>query len=87
MRNHPESTSPIIRLTKNRHLYRIVLMVAVILVIISTTSIKSNGSSSNTAKVERDVGVVIFLALTALQAFQTLILAKLEISSRSPKRD
>ena len=77
----PESPIPIVRLTKNRHLFRLASVVAVALVVSSTSAIKSDGSSPSSAKTQRDVGAVIFLVLTALQAIQTLILAKEEIES------
>ncbi len=81
MQGRPESPLPIVRLAKNRHLFRLACVVAVALVVVSTTAIKSDGSIPSSAKTQRDVGSVIFLVLTALQAGQTLILAKEEIES------
>ncbi|KJA22237.1 hypothetical protein HYPSUDRAFT_77442 [Hypholoma sublateritium FD-334 SS-4] len=87
MLGRPESPNPIIRLAKNRHLFRLVSVIAVALVVVSTSAIKSDGSISSSAKTQRDVGVVIFLVLTAFQALQTLILAKEEIAtSHNEKR-
>ena len=79
MLNRPESANPIIRITKNRRLFRLALLVAVILVISATSSTNSDGTVSNSSKIQHEVGAIIFLVLTGLQAFQTLILAKMEI--------
>ncbi|KJA18843.1 hypothetical protein HYPSUDRAFT_168757 [Hypholoma sublateritium FD-334 SS-4] len=87
MLNRPESENPIIRLAKNRRLFRLALLIAVILVVSSTSSTNSDGTVSNSSKTQHAVGVAIFLVLTAVQAFQTLILAKMEIAlSRQERR-
>ncbi|KAF8193705.1 hypothetical protein BJ912DRAFT_1021525 [Pholiota molesta] len=87
MQDRPESSNPLIRLTKNRRLFRLVLLIAVILGIVASTEISSSGTISHTGKLERIVSTVIFLVLTILQAFQTFLLAQMELATRGAKRD
>lgn len=81
MQDRPESSNPLIRLTKNRRLFRLVLLVAVILGIVASTEISSSGTISHTGKLERIISTIMFLVLTVLQAFQTFLLARMELSS------
>jgi membrane-associated phospholipid phosphatase len=80
MQDRPESSNPLIRLTKNRRLFRLVLLIAVILGIVASTEISSSGTISHTGKLERIISTIIFLVLTILQAFQTFLLARMELS-------
>lgn len=81
VQNRPESSNPIVQLTKNRRLFRLGLLAAVILGIVASNQISSNGIISHSGKVEREVSTILFLALTLLQAFQTVVLARMEHSS------
>ncbi|KAF7329599.1 hypothetical protein MKEN_00222900 [Mycena kentingensis (nom. inval.)] len=75
--SYAEATSRqplIIRLTRNRHLFRIALMVAVALGVSGITS----STSSNPDKVEtgshlRKASTILFIVLTAIQALQTAL--------------
>jgi hypothetical protein len=80
--DRPPPTSPILRITRNRHLFRMVLMTAVVLGIVSATQTNSNGSTSTTSSSLHKVSTIIFLVLTILQALQTLILVRVEISEK-----
>ncbi|KAF9477939.1 hypothetical protein BDN70DRAFT_944910 [Pholiota conissans] len=82
MQNRPESSNPIIRLTKNRRLFRLTLLIAVILGVVSSTSASKTGTFSSSGKTERQASTILFLILTLLQAFQTLLLAQMEIAAR-----
>jgi hypothetical protein len=73
-----ESKNLIIRLTRNRRLFRLGLTVAVALGIAGSSMTSSNSNSStgiNSGSALRKVSTAIFVVLTALQAFQTVILA------------
>ncbi|KAM6501019.1 hypothetical protein JOM56_004033 [Amanita muscaria] len=63
----------ILNLVQNGHLFRIVMLVAVVLSIVGTSS--TNSQTSSTLRI---VSVVIFLVLTVLQILNTLMLVKLE---------
>ncbi|KAF5318140.1 hypothetical protein D9619_012044 [Psilocybe cf. subviscida] len=84
------SRNPIIALTRNRRLFRVALIVAVALGIAGLSSSSSNsstgsiGSGSNSTLHKVSTG--IFVALTALQAFQTVILALEERRNRGYAR-
>ncbi|KAF8963815.1 hypothetical protein BDZ97DRAFT_976663 [Flammula alnicola] len=80
----PESDNPIIRLTKNRRLFRFALTVAVALGIVAASS--NNGANSTTNQALHKASTIIFLLLTILQAFQTAILTKIEIEGHGKER-
>ncbi|KAF9477865.1 hypothetical protein BDN70DRAFT_880635 [Pholiota conissans] len=88
MQNRPESSNPLIRLTKNRRIFRLTLVIAVILGIIAATSVSDSGVVSSSGQAMRTASTIIFLVLTILQAFQTFMLAQMEIATRGrEKRD
>ncbi|KIL68435.1 hypothetical protein M378DRAFT_881936 [Amanita muscaria Koide BX008] len=64
----------VLNLVQNRHLFRIVMLVAVVLGIVGTSS----STNSQTSSTLRKVSVIIFLVLTVLQTLNTLMLVKLE---------
>jgi hypothetical protein len=82
LQNRPQSSNPLVRLTKNRLFFRIGLFVAVVLGILSAKEISSNGTISHTGNIEHIVSTILFLVLTLLQAFQTVVLARAEHSSQ-----
>ncbi|KAF8963767.1 hypothetical protein BDZ97DRAFT_1819087 [Flammula alnicola] len=84
MSDRPESNNPIIRLTKNRFLFRLTLTAAVALGIVAISS-KTN-PPSKTDQILHKVSTIIFLALTILQAFQTLLLTRMEIEARGQEK-
>jgi len=67
--------NPILRITQNRRLFRLGILIALILGIISSTTTNSNGSSSTTASSLHIASTVLFLVITVLQAVQTIFLA------------
>jgi hypothetical protein len=73
----PQPTNPILVLTRNRHLFRSALSIGVAVGIASATI--DNGLSP-TARTLHKASLIIFLVLTVLQAFQTLLLAKMDMS-------
>ena len=72
--------NPILRITQNRRLFRVAILVALILGIASSTTTNSNGSSSSTANTLHIASTVIFLVVTVLQAVQTIYLASMRVS-------
>jgi hypothetical protein len=81
----PPSANPILALIRNRHAFRMALSVGVA-VGIAGSSI-DNGLSS-TARTLHKASLIIFLVLTCLQAFQTAILAKQDMTvGRQYKQD
>ncbi|KAF8963766.1 hypothetical protein BDZ97DRAFT_975361 [Flammula alnicola] len=80
----PESNNPIIRLTKNRQLFRLPLTVAVALGIAAAAS--NNGAESTSNQALHKASTIIFLLLTILQAFQTTILTRMEIEGHGKER-
>ncbi|KAF8955120.1 hypothetical protein BDZ97DRAFT_1675192 [Flammula alnicola] len=80
----PESNNPIIRLTKNRQLFRLALTVAVALGIVAASS--NNGAESTTNQALHKASTIIFLLLTILQAFQTTVLTRMEIEGHGKER-
>ena len=75
---------PILRLTQDRRLFRLVVMIALILGIISASSTKSNGTISATNKSLHIASTIIFLVVTVLQVLQTIILARKDVSGILP---
>jgi hypothetical protein len=67
---------PILRLTRNRHLFRITMVLAVVLGIIASSTISSDGTAGPSSTSLREASSYIFLALTALLFLQTLHLAR-----------
>jgi len=57
-------------------------MTAVVLGIVSATQTNDDGSTSATSSSLHKVSIIIFLVLTVLQALQTLILVRMEISGK-----
>ena len=80
--DRPAPTNPLLRITRNRHLFRIVLMTAVVLGIVSATQTNNDGSTSTTSSSLHKVSIIIFLVLTVLQALQTLVLVRVEMSGK-----
>lgn len=81
-----ESKNPVIRLTRNRRLFKISLLAAVALGIVglsSSSTSTSSGSGSSSNSILHKVSTAMFVVLTALQAFQTVILAMEETRSQS----
>ena len=76
--NHHEHH--ILRLLRNRHLFRIAMATAVTLGIIASSTVSSSGTSGPTATTLREASTAIFLALTALLFFQTIRLAGFNLS-------
>ena len=76
----PTPTGPLLRITRNRHVFRAVLTAAVVLGIVSATQTNNDGSTSATSRSLYKVSTIIFLVLTVLQAFQTLVLVWIEIA-------
>ncbi|KAF8179636.1 hypothetical protein BJ912DRAFT_982311 [Pholiota molesta] len=87
LQNRPQSSNPLVRLTKNRLFFRIGLFVAVVLGILSAKEISSNGTISHTGNIEHIVSTILFLVLTLLQAFQTVVLARAEHSTIGERRN
>ena len=74
----PPPSHPVLRFTRNRRLFRVLLMVAVALGIASSsmTDATHTAANDNTIKSLHEASTIIFLVLTALQALQTLRLVK-----------
>jgi len=73
--------NPILRITQNRRLFRIAILLGLILGITSSSTTNSNGSSSTTTDSTHIASTVIFLVVTVLQAIQTIYLASKHIVS------
>ncbi|KAG6834755.1 hypothetical protein H0H93_007600 [Arthromyces matolae] len=71
--NPPELEQGPLRLLKNRRLFRIVLLVAVVIGVIGST--RADSSDPQNGKPYKVASTIIFLALTVLSAFQTVLLA------------
>lgn len=72
--------NPILRITQNRRLFRIAILLGLILGIASSSSTNSNGSSSTTTDSLHVASTIIFLVVTILQAIQTFFLAAKHVS-------
>ncbi|KAF8892350.1 hypothetical protein CPB84DRAFT_1748770 [Gymnopilus junonius] len=74
----PPPSHPILRLTRNRRLFRVVLMIAVALGIASSSMTDATHTASNDSKIKslHEASTIIFLILTVLQALQTLVFVK-----------
>jgi hypothetical protein len=57
-------------------------MVAVVLGIVSATQTNNDGSTSATSRSLHKVSTIISLVLTVLQAFQTLVLVRMEVAGK-----
>ncbi|KAF8166171.1 hypothetical protein BJ912DRAFT_913804 [Pholiota molesta] len=84
--NRPPSPNFLVRVTKNRHVFRVVLMLAVVLGVMASTGTSKNGTVSGTAQTERKVSTILFLVLTILQASQTLFLVQMDIADPHERR-
>lgn len=73
---HPKSKNIFMALIKNRRLFRLTMIVAVVLGSVSSSI--SNGGSSQVASALHKATIIIFLVLTVLQAFQTVLLIRME---------
>ncbi|ESK88733.1 hypothetical protein Moror_2995 [Moniliophthora roreri MCA 2997] len=75
-----EPENPISRLTGNRNLFRLVLLVAVILGSVGTSKSTdfSNSDDIQTGKALHEASIIIFLILTVLQTLQTVVLIRCE---------
>jgi len=71
-----KSEPPVVRLTKNRHLFRLVMVVAVALGIVAASTISSDGIAGPSSITLREASTYIFLALTILLFLQILHLAR-----------
>lgn len=81
LNDSPPPQNPIIRLTRNRRIFRLALTTAVALGSAGTSmSQSSNSNTAHTGKTLHVISTVIFLVLTILQALQTLALARSELS-------
>ncbi|KAF9463457.1 hypothetical protein BDZ94DRAFT_1163890 [Collybia nuda] len=67
------------RITGNRRLFRVVMMAAVILGIVGSSQADSSDPTKGTTL--RKVSTIIFLVLTTLLAYRTIVLARTELSS------
>jgi hypothetical protein len=76
----PRRDNSVLRLTRNRNLFRIVMIVAVILSISGSSTISNNGTAGPTSISLREASTYIFLGLTALLFLQTLRLARFNLS-------
>jgi len=80
----PPVRHPVLQLTQDRRIFRLALLAAVVIGIIASTRTNSNGPvNSPLTRGLHIASVAIFLALTVLQAVQTVILATSTISGRS----
>jgi len=77
---------PLSQIIYNRRIFRMIMMVGVVLGIVASTEMSSGDASttSGTAHSLRIASTVIFLVLTILVAYQTLILASAELQDYSP---
>jgi len=75
--------NPILRITQNRRLFRLAILVALILGIASSTSTNSDGSTSSTTSTLHIASTVLFLVVTVLQAVQTIFLASKRVSGQN----
>src|SRR5260221_8965081 len=73
----------VLHLLRNRHLFRMTMIVAVVLGIVASTTLSKTGTSGSTATSLREASTIIFLALTGLLTFQTLRLAHIKQSGGS----
>ncbi|KAK0455349.1 uncharacterized protein EV420DRAFT_1272829 [Desarmillaria tabescens] len=73
----PPSTSILSRITGNRRIFRLSLTAGVALGIAGITT-ESNDPTSSTGIALRKASIIIFLVLTILQAFQTVVLVRRE---------
>ncbi|KAF8809298.1 hypothetical protein BYT27DRAFT_7136418 [Phlegmacium glaucopus] len=79
----PPSNHPLLRLTQNRRIFRLAVLLALVLGIVASSTTNSNGTSTTTTKSLHIASTAIFLVLTVLQVIQTVILAKSGMSGRS----
>ncbi|KDR82182.1 hypothetical protein GALMADRAFT_58965 [Galerina marginata CBS 339.88] len=75
--DRPPPRNPLLLLIRNRKVFRFALSAGVALGIASATI--DNGQST-TAKALHKVSVIVFLILTVLQAFQTAMLARMDMA-------
>ncbi|KAJ6612704.1 hypothetical protein B0H10DRAFT_2222894 [Mycena sp. CBHHK59/15] len=77
----PKRTGIISRLTRSRRIFRLAMTIAIVLGITGTSeATSSNPSTVSTAHTLRKISTIIFLVLTVLQAYQTMILVRSERS-------
>ncbi|KAF9557577.1 hypothetical protein CPC08DRAFT_774939 [Agrocybe pediades] len=69
---NPAPTHPLLLLLRNRHLFHLAMMPAVALGIAASSI--NNSQTSTTTSAMHTISVIIFLVLTVLQAYQTVIL-------------
>jgi len=67
--------NPILRITQNRRLFRLAILLGLILGIVSSSTTSSNSGSGSTSDSLHIASTVIFLLVTVLQALQTFVLA------------
>ncbi|KAL0565728.1 hypothetical protein V5O48_016291 [Marasmius crinis-equi] len=67
--------NPISQLTRNERLFHLVSTAAVVMGIVAASS-----NNQGTAKTLREASTIIFLALTAIQSYQTIVLIRCEQS-------
>ncbi|KAF9060172.1 hypothetical protein BDP27DRAFT_1407240 [Rhodocollybia butyracea] len=85
--NHPTSTiGDILHFARNRRLFRLALVVAMILGIVGIDMTSSNPTSS-TGTTLRKASAVVFLILTIVQVLQTVVLIRAEHSNKDPLRN
>ncbi|KAJ8508018.1 hypothetical protein ONZ45_g9669 [Pleurotus djamor] len=79
--NAPLPQGPIARITRNKMMFRFTLTAGVVLGIVGATmgtSVDSSSDDRNRGHSLRIAGAVIFLVLTVLQAYRTLLFTKAE---------
>lgn len=74
--------NPLITLTRNRRLFRLVMTIAVALGIAASSSVKSDGSLPSSSTALREASTIIFLVMTALLVLQTLYFARVKMLNR-----
>lgn len=81
--NNKAKENKIIRLTQNRRLFRLALLIAVALGIASSSNISSDGTIPSSSVALREASTIMFLVLTALLAFQTLYFSRIKFANRN----
>ncbi|GBE80078.1 hypothetical protein BKA93DRAFT_824712 [Sparassis latifolia] len=73
----------VVRISRDRHLIRIILLVAIVLGIVGATKISSGSSAAtiNSGETLRSSSIYIFISVASLLAFQTIVLAISDIKS------
>jgi len=70
-----------LRLTRNRHLFRLLMATAVALGIVASTTVSNDGTPTSTSTTLREASTAIFLVLTASILLQAIRLTKFDLSA------